>query len=300
MRFAILGDLHYSDYLTFEQAAARDRIFTHFFQQVLDLHPDFVFAVGDTTHWGTLSEMKGLEAIVQATQLPLIAVTGNHDCCSVDKALLSPFFLGGRRSQSATDLYTSFDAGSTRFVLLDTARSKDDAAPGGYISPAQLDWLEQQITTFNAADHLHHLVLLGHYPLTNTTRRSHREVMSILNSDAVTRVFAMLQPSLEPHKWGYYFCGHNHTHSIYEAPDLPWLHVQTADPLDCRSFRLVTLDRTGLEIETIDFDLSSPHLQADFETARDNIPSGFAPQKFAASYGEADDRYVLRRAIVPV
>jgi hypothetical protein len=300
MRFVILGDLHYSDYLTSEQAAARDRIFTHFFQQVLDQHPDFVFAVGDTTHWGTLSEMRGLEAIVKATQLPLIRVTGNHDCCSVDKALLAPFFLGGRRSQSVTDLYTSFDASNVRFVLLDTARSKHDPAPGGFLSPAQLDWLEQQILTFNETDSLQHLVLLGHYPLTNTTRRSHREVMSIFNSDAVTRVFALLQAGLESPKSGYYFCGHNHTHSIYESPDLPWLHVQTADPLDCRSFRLVTIDCTGLEIKTIDFDLSSPHLQADFETARDNIPSGFAPQKFAASYGEATDRYVLRRAPVSV
>jgi 3',5'-cyclic AMP phosphodiesterase CpdA len=283
-----------------EQAAARDRLFTHFFRQVLDLRTDFVFAVGDTTHWGTLSEMRGLEAIVTATQLPLIRVTGNHDCCSVDKALLAPFFLGGQTSQSETDLYTSFDAGSARFVLLDTARSKDDTAPGGFISPTQLDWLEQQITTFNEAAHLHHLVLLGHYPLLNTTRRSQREVMSILNSDAVAQVFAKLQPRREQPKWGYYFCGHNHTHSIYEAPDMSWLHIQTADPLDCRSFRLVTLDRTGLEIETIDFDLSLPHLQADFETARHNIPFGFAPQTFAASYGEVNDRYVLRRSIVPV
>jgi 3',5'-cyclic AMP phosphodiesterase CpdA len=294
MRFVVLGDLHYSDYKIPEQAAARDRLFTHFFQQVLELHPDFVFAVGDTTHLGTLSEMRGLQALIEATELPLIRVTGNHDCCSVDKAQLAPFFLGGRASQSDRDLYTSFDAEGVRFVLLDTARSKDDPVPGGFVAPAQLAWLEQQIVTFNQAAHLHHLVLFGHYPLLNTTRRSQREVMSIVNSEAVAQVFATLQ-----HKSGCYFCGHNHTHSIYQAAN-SWLHVQTADPLDCRSFRLVTLDDMGLEIKTIDFDLSLPYLQHDFEIARQTIPFGFAPQVFAASYGNAEDRYVSRRSTVSV
>ena len=42
-----------------------------------------------------------------------------------------------------------------------------------------------------------------------------------------------------------------------------------------------------------DFDLSNPNLQRDFEAARQNIPTGFTPQLFEESYGEARDRYLF-------
>ena len=45
MRFVVLGDLHYSDYLNVDHAMARDRIFAQLFAQIRALKPDLVFAV---------------------------------------------------------------------------------------------------------------------------------------------------------------------------------------------------------------------------------------------------------------
>lgn len=280
MRFAILGDLHYSDYPDSAHAAARDRLFRHFFHHVADLKADFVFAVGDTTHKGTLEELQGLQTIAQACNLPLICITGNHDTYSLPKVKIAPYFLGDVPSSSDSDLYRDFDVEDTRFILLDTAREQDGENYGGWVSQAQLDWLQNRIEDFDRAPHLRHLIVMGHHPLAGTTHRSNGEKLNIHNSEAVAQVFATLQSKL-----AFYFCGHNHAHSIYWNTFQQWYHVQTADPLDCKSFRLVHLDHTGVMVKTLDFDLSDSVLQQDFEITRHNIPIGFSPQVFEDSYG---------------
>jgi 3',5'-cyclic AMP phosphodiesterase CpdA len=290
MRFAILGDLHFSDYPNPDWAVARDRLFTHFFEQVVALQPELVFAVGDTTNRGSLSEVTGLAAIAAASQVNLICVTGNHDCYSLSKSELAPFFLGGHKSMSAVDLYTYFDVGSTRFVLMDTARERDADNFGGFVAAKQLDWLTETIAEFNGCDRHSHLVVLGHHPLYGTTRRSTEAMLNIANSDATAQVFAQLT-----NKVGVYFCGHNHTHSIYRSNPDNWHHVQTANPLDCSSFRLVSIEDDRIDIETLDFDLGDELLQANFETARHHIPAGFTPQPFEQAYGEMGDRHLSIR-----
>ena len=68
MRFVVLGDLHYSDYLNVDHAMARDRIFAQLFAQIRALKPDLVFAVGDTTNVGAMTEIVGLETIAEQHQ----------------------------------------------------------------------------------------------------------------------------------------------------------------------------------------------------------------------------------------
>jgi len=123
----------------------------------------------------------------------------------------------------------------------------------------------------------------GHHPLRGTTRRSNGTMLQIENGAALAAAFSSLR-----RKTGFYFCGHNHNHSIYQQD--PWCYVQTADPLDCKSFRLVSLADHQVDIQTLDFDFSDSQLQQDFEITRSRIPSGFTPQDWTVANGEAADR----------
>jgi 3',5'-cyclic AMP phosphodiesterase CpdA len=289
MQFIVLGDLHYyGGYANPDQEAARDRLFAHFFDQIATLKPDRVFAVGDITHVGLRNEFEGLMKLAQTAGLALIGTMGNHDSYSLSKPELAPFFLGGQASVSDTDLYTHFDLDSTRFLLLDTARDRDHNDWGGWVGQAQLDWLQAQIEGFDRSPNLQHLMVFGHHPLANTTRRSDEVKLNIHNSEQLAAVFANLTEKI-----GFYFCGHNHEHSIYHLENQPWYYVQTANPLDCCSFRLVNLQDHRVEIETLCFDLSSSSLQEDFETVRQNIPTGFKPGTFEVSNGQAESDRVL-------
>jgi 3',5'-cyclic-AMP phosphodiesterase len=285
MRFVVLGDLHYSEYPSSEYAAARDRTFTAFFSQIAALKPDYVFAVGDTTNYGTPIELPGLAEIVRNTGVNLICTTGNHDCYSLPKDQLAPYFLGGKTSVSQTDLYTAFDAETVRFILLDTARDRDYERYDGYVSPEQLSWLDNQIEDFNSKTAPQYLVVMGHHPFYDTTRRSAEVMLNIENSSEVKAVMAKLA-----RKPGFYFCGHNHCHSITELDGNGWYHIQSADPLDCQSFRLVTLTENKIELETISFDLSDRQLYEDYKLTRFNIPAHFTPKDHASAFGELHER----------
>lgn len=287
LRFVMLGDLHYSDYNLPEHAAARERLFTAFFSQIAALKPDLVFAIGDTTNRGRISELTGLAEVAKACDLPYVQITGNHDAYSLPKSELAPFFLGGRTSASTSELYTSFDAGLARFVLIDTARDRDYTRYDGYVSPEQLEWLNNQIEQFNAVSEPRYLIAMGHHPIFGTTRRSDESMLNIANSDDVNAAFARLQR--QP---GFYFCGHNHTHSLFGPDQNNWYHVQTSDPLDCRSFRLITLTENEVKMEMIDFNLEVESTLVDFETARNNIEAGFNAQAFERAYGNVEEHNV--------
>jgi 3',5'-cyclic AMP phosphodiesterase CpdA len=288
MRFAVLGDLHYSDYEDATHALARDRLFKAFFTRVAAEDPDLVFAVGDTTNLGTMSELAGLSQLARECNLPLITITGNHDINSHEKHEISQFFLGGWSSHSKTELYASFETGPVQFVLMDTARVKlSDIDWSGHVSQDQLVWLKNEIEHFNRSSDLEYLMVFGHHPIFGTTRRSEEEMLYIANSSEVQASFSVLEQ-----KRGFYFCGHNHCHSIYRPrPEKdPWHYIQTANPLDCRSFRIVTIEPNRVEVTLIYFDLSDPGLQADFEITRSNIASGFHPQVFDYVDGEETDQ----------
>jgi 3',5'-cyclic AMP phosphodiesterase CpdA len=290
MRFVILGDLHYSvDYLEDGQSEARDRIFRLFLEQVAETEPDLVFAIGDTTNRGRIEEMVGLDNIAKESGLNFIRVTGNHDCYVLPKNEIAPFFLGGRPSASETDVYTAFDVANTRFILLDTARDRDFSNYGGFVSDEQLAWLHQQIAEANANPLIQYVKVLGHHPIYNTTRRSTETMLYIANSDAVKEAFANLDKS----KQGFYYCGHNHCHSLYGPDDNGWHHIQTADPLDCESYRLIIVEDSRIDVSVINFDLSLPENRNAFETARTSIPQGFTAQDFQKVYGEEHEHNLV-------
>ncbi|NJM00418.1 MAG: hypothetical protein HC924_17270 [Synechococcaceae cyanobacterium SM2_3_2] len=286
VRLVLLGDLHFSEYPSPELEADRDLVFASFFRQVVALQPDHVFALGDTTHQGSLRELDGLHHLIRSTGIPLMAITGNHDCYYLPKPTLAPYFLGPHEPVHSGGLYSSFDHSGIRFVLLDTARDRDPANYGGIVSPQQLAWLEGLISDFNGDPQLRYFVLLGHHPLYQTTHISHEEMMHIANSREVMALLETLDSTP-----GLYCNGHNHSHSIARLPH--WLCVQTAAPLDCRSGRLVTLSPAGIQVETFDFDLTDPRLSAALERIHTSFGEGFHPQPKADTSGSVEDRVLL-------
>ena len=289
MRFIVLGDLHYSDYSNPAHAASRDRFFGSFFKQVVSQQADLVFAIGDTTNRGTLTELRGQDAVARQTGLDLIRTTGNHDTDSLDKSELASFFLDGRSSASPDELYTTFDFGPVRFVLLDTARSKMSSINwSGFVSDSQLTWLADQIEQFNRATEPQYLVVMGHHPLFGTTDRSNEEWLNVDNSPALAAVMAKLE-----RKPGIYVCGHNHSNSLTGPDARGWYYVQAGAPLVCQSYRLVTVDAEGIRVETLDLDLSDPATQADFETTRHSIEAGFTVHPLEEMYGQEADHHLF-------
>lgn len=287
MRFVVLGDLHYSGYSQASHCEARDRLFRAFFEQVAALNPDIIFAIGDVTNHGTLTELEGLHRIAKEYKLPFICVTGNHDINSLEKTEIAQFFLGNYPSASADEIYTSFDwENLIHFVLLDTARVKlSDVDWSGFVSQQQLAWFKNEVESFNHADAPQYLMVFGHHPIYDSTDRSKYPMMYIANSDEVYAEFAGLKRGP-----GIYFCGHNHSHSLAGPDSNNWFYVQSGDPLDCRSFRLVTVTPEAVKIQTIDFDLSNPLTEADFITTRLSITDGsFEAQQFEEAYGTSKD-----------
>jgi DNA repair exonuclease SbcCD nuclease subunit len=286
MRFIILGDLHYATYSNPETAAARDRFFYAFFRQVAAQQADAVFAIGDTTHVGTLEELQGLDEIVNNVGLKLVRLVGNHDNNSHEKHEIAPYFLNGARSAGEDGLYHAFTVGEVRFVLLDSARVKlSDTDYSGIIHTPQLEWLSREIAQFNATPSTRYLVAMAHHPINNTTHGSEDPMLQIVNSPEVVEIFAQVQ-----RKPAFYICGHNHSHSLFGPDANDWYHVQTGAPMQVEGYRLVTAELDSVRVETIDIDFSPPGLRADFDTTRHNFEKGFSLNDFIQYYGTFADR----------
>jgi 3',5'-cyclic AMP phosphodiesterase CpdA len=283
MRFIVLGDLHYAAYPDPAVSASRDRFFEGFFRQVVARQADLVFAIGDTTDRGTIAELAGQTALADRCGLNLIRLIGNHDAYSLGKAELAPYFLGNHAPASSTDLYTGFDFGPVRFLLLDTARSRDNNW-SGFVSDEQLAWLDAQIKQFNQAAKPRHLIVMGHHPLFNTTWRSAEPWFNIDNSPAVREVLTKLT-----RRPGIYVCGHNHSNSLAGPDEQGWYYTQLGAPLVCRSYGLFTLDEHGIRFETVEIDLSDPRLLADLDATRFAISQDFNDHSFEERYGTARD-----------
>jgi 3',5'-cyclic AMP phosphodiesterase CpdA len=265
MQLAILGDLHFPDYTNSDLEACRDRVFQEWFRQIADLNPDLVIAVGDTTNWGMLTELTTLQTIVSRSCLPFLAIVGNHDCYTLSKAELAPFFLGKYSPVVQDELYCCVDREDFRFIFLDTAKPREAKDYGGWLTETQGKWLEEQIADYNQRPDLKQLLVFGHHPLKDTTTRTEEFKLNIENSDFVLSILETLQRST-----GYYFCGHNHQHSLIDRDG--WCYVQSAAPWDCLSFRWVTIASDSVSIETRHFQWKDEQCKEDWQRAYQSVP----------------------------
>jgi Icc protein len=103
--------------------------------EALDPQPDLLLLTGDLSQDSTTASYEMLSAWLTPLGIPTYWVPGNHDCPTTMAQVLNqaPFF-----SEK------SFRLGEWQFLLLSSY------VPGcvhGYISPEDLDWLDQQLTT---------------------------------------------------------------------------------------------------------------------------------------------------------
>lgn len=287
MRFLVLSDLHFATYSPAHVTAARDRVFDAIFRQIAAAGADLVFVTGDCTHRGRESELAAQQAIAYRRGLRLIRLLGNHDADTQPKLELAPYFLGPYPPASPTDLYTAFTVGTVRFVLLDTARSMISHIDySGDISAAQQLWLAQQVALVNADPTLQYLIVLGHHPIVNTTRRSEEPGLNIANSAAVASIFAALDT---PQKHGLYLCGHTHCHSIVGPDAAGWYFVQTGATLLCESYRVITIESNRIQITTADVAMDAA-LRDDWATVCANFEEPFSLYPRAAVSGTVTDQ----------
>ena len=223
MRLIVLGDLHLTEFDDPQLVEARDFFFEEFFRQVAAHQADLVIAVGDTVTYGYISELTRQDELAAKAGLKMLRIPGNHDAYKVPKNELAPFFLGEHPRASQTDLFTTFDAGPVRFLLLDTTR-EIDTNWSGFVTDEQLAWLDEQIAAYNQSGPPF-LVAMGHHPITGTTHLSELLWYNIFNSPAVQERFARL--TRPP---AFYVCGHNHSNSITGPDAQGWYYVQLGAP----------------------------------------------------------------------
>lgn len=293
MKFIVLGDLHFTDYQSAEAIAGRDKFFDLLFQQVAAQGAELVFAVGDIVHYGYHEEIQGLYAAARRHGLELLSITGNHDTAALPKEELRPYFVGGQAT--GQELYHAFSQGQTRFVLLDTGREMlCDIDWSGYVSPAQQDWLAEEVAAFNNGQYGDHsLVVMGHHPFYNTTAESTVFRLNIDNSGEVRAVLGQVEPGR-----AIYFCGHNHINSIYGPDEMGWTHIQSGAPLVSFSFRVVTTGPAGFKVETVNFGLEDAQVKAALPALYAGLQH-FADLSLEQAGGQPADReWQLNRATV--
>src|SRR5690242_16500481 len=136
-QFVVIGDTR----PRFESESFRP--FEGLIARINSLKPAVVINLGDLIYgYGPASKEKQwdkYQAVVRTVQAPYYQVPGNHDTHS--KAARRVY---GRRFGK---FYDSFDFGHCHFVLLDNTEEEH----WGYISPAQLNWLRDDLKQTRAS-----------------------------------------------------------------------------------------------------------------------------------------------------
>jgi len=295
MRFIVLGDMHYNVPTGPGLKTSRDIFFGGLFEQIAARTPDLVFAIGDTTDTGIIAELNSQTALAQRFGINLVRLMGNHDSDTLEKSEIAPFFLGDHQPVNEDAVYACFDSDATRFIMLDTTRSRSPDNWSGVVPDSELAWLADRIEEYNRTTSLRHLVVMGHHPLTNTTDRSDIEWLNIDNSEEVRAIFNKLTRTP-----GLYINGHNHTNSLAGPDAYGWHYAQMGAPLACRSYGMFDIDENGIRFETVDIDLGDPEFNKAYVTTRISMGDVFNYYPFEVMYGGSNDHRMEIPASKPV
>lgn len=119
--------------------------------------PAMLIHTGDVSHLSKQAEFDDAAQLMQAAALETFYVPGEHDVIGDDGAA---FFRRFGRAKGTGGWY-SFDAGGVHFVAL--VNVVDLKAGGlGYLGPAQIEWLEDDLRGKSASTPI---VVLAHMPL---------------------------------------------------------------------------------------------------------------------------------------
>lgn len=237
LKLALIGDLHFPfvEEPSEQFIEARKRFFDGFLQQFLSVEADWHISLGDLTNLGRQDELEYVFGLIkQSSKRSFCHVLGNHDTYSMPKKEILAI--------TGQPRYQAIDREEAVLLFLDTTKEMDYEIWGGEMETEQLEWLEEQILRSGSKP----VLVFAHHPVYNTTSRSRLENLSI---DPAIDVFSILQ---KKEGLGFYFCGHNHVHSIVQQEQ--WHFIQTAACLDQPGFRLVEVDEQGINIKMIDVD----------------------------------------------
>jgi 3',5'-cyclic-AMP phosphodiesterase len=138
-----------------------------------------------------------LQELLHALPCPTYMLMGNHD-----NRIAFHRILGNAVSTLDAPHYYSFDYQRYHFVALD---SQQPGAPGGYLDPAQLTWLRQDLETYRDQPTL---VFVHHHPW--PLGLAWIDTMPLHNGEELMRLLQMY-PAV---RW--VICGHVHTDQVMQ------------------------------------------------------------------------------------
>ena len=144
---------------------------------------DFVVHTGDVTSVdGTQKEYELAAGIFKKIETPMYFVTGNHDNASLMRRIIK---FGEKQDLSTDDnrLFYIFEVNGHKFLVLDAKTTKEED-PHGRLPQEQLDKLDGII-----ADTQGHITIFNHYPTIVPDCAWLKKSMTILNADAILKIF---------------------------------------------------------------------------------------------------------------
>ncbi|AJY75165.1 metallophosphoesterase family protein [Paenibacillus beijingensis] len=256
MKLMVMGDFHYSCMAegTEEMRAARDYAYSRMLAGFFQHEADYYISLGDFTNEGVPEEFEDLYARIGNHGGRFVHVLGNHDTYSIPKADILAI-TGQKR-------YHAINTPDAMLIFLDTTKEMNKEDWGGEIDGVQLEWLREMLRQSGEKP----AFVFAHHPVYDTTARSTIDKLSVHPSIDLKSVLNTKQGE------GFYFCGHNHTHSIVRQDR--WHYVQTAACLDIPAFRTVEMQdgQVRIGLLPIEEDLLTDHISRFHKKMR-----GFQP-----------------------
>lgn len=188
-----------------DTAAGLSRCIAHL--AALDVAPDLLVLSGDLVDEGTASEYQRLRTMLDAVQIPLCMMPGNHD----RRAPLRQVFADHAYLGAAGRMHYHRDVRGLRLIALD---SVIEGREGGDLDEAQLQWLDGLLRD---APGQTALVLLHHPPVATGFSRMDRISVATESAAQLGRVIAG-HPQVRA-----VLCGH-----VHRSVQAVWQGVQVS------------------------------------------------------------------------
>jgi 3',5'-cyclic AMP phosphodiesterase CpdA len=265
IRIALIGDLHYFIDGKEELLEANSRFFERYLKKFFEIEADLHISLGDLTHLGLEQEFQSVYRHIRNSGVNFRHVLGNHDAYALPKSRLQTLV-----DQPLNDVLELDDA---VLLFVDSTRELDPQDYSGTLDERQREWLSAQMQKSPDKP----LLLFTHHPVYGTTAQSTVRKMHIDPAIDVREIL-YLRPS-----GGFYFNGHNHTHSIAEEGE--WRFIQTAASMCDPSYRIVEITEAAIRTKVVAVD--DPELLANARILFEGMPGYHSPQ---GAQGEPADR----------
>ncbi|NLJ71219.1 MAG: metallophosphoesterase [Clostridiaceae bacterium] len=240
MKIRFISDLHYTDPRLFTKAKAKahDSYIKSILDQLFSKSADLYLSLGDLTHTGADSEIKITYAWI--AEHPEAAtkfhhIFGNHDLLVYDRSEWPDTYYKGNYFQSFAGFH---------IIYLETARVKNAANYGGYISSEIISWLAEKIEQTGEEP----LLVFAHHPVKNTSRLSWSTMMHV---DEDCNLQMVLAKKKGP---AFYISAHNHCDSILHSGQ--WTYLQSACELEYPAIKNIEIDAEHLSYYFEDLETS--------------------------------------------